>query len=31
MTKDERIEAELARMNEIYSDLPEDTLTILTP
>ena len=31
MTKDERIEAETARMMEIYQDLPEDTLTILRP
>lgn len=31
MTKEERIEAELARMNEIYKDLPEDTLAILAP
>lgn len=31
MTKDERIEAEMVRLNEIYQDLPEDTLTVLRP
>lgn len=31
MTKESRIEAELARMNEVYKDLPEDTLEVLKP
>lgn len=31
MTKDERIQAELARLMKIYQDLPENTLEVMLP